>query len=229
MTGKLESQYNEKADPKDFAPDFSEKKEPYGDPVQEILSLLKEELALPSSIIDIAGGYGRYAMPLLNEGHKVTIVDIHDASLEEATNRAANIPSGLQNLHLSNKDVLRDDITEYAGNYDAAICIGFLHHLTPKGGEMVIESMIQMLRPGGLLMVEFSCDKDRRLPNGEKILVEGDDEQNLSLNQGMAYLNDIAHQYNLEYVKMPVKKLVIRDDDFWYDTNMIMFHARKVK
>jgi SAM-dependent methyltransferase len=85
----------------------------------EEVEFLLETLDLPagSTLLDVGCGTGRHAVALAQAGFKVTGVDLSDAMLDEARQRAA--AAGVElTLHQSN-------ITEYQpqAQHDAAICL----------------------------------------------------------------------------------------------------------
>ena len=66
---------------------------PYGEAYPQILYVIARRLpAGTAKIADIAGGYGRYAIPLAAAGHDVTIVDIDPPHLTAAQRNAADPP-----------------------------------------------------------------------------------------------------------------------------------------
>lgn len=62
---------------------------PNGEPEPTIMAALHRRLRPASRIADVAGGDGRYALPLAQAGHDVTIVDVDEAHLRAARRSAA--------------------------------------------------------------------------------------------------------------------------------------------
>lgn len=212
--------YDAPGDPIGFAPDFTKTPEPYGPPLTAALALL-EPLRPGASIADIAGGYGRYAIPLIERGHNVSILDVHRPSLAEAARRASCLAAPHGRLHCHQADVLRHTLPPMPP-FDAVICFGFLHHLSPAGMRDLFVTMRSLLAPGGRLIVELSTDKFRRTPSGAPILVNGDPEQNLTFTQGLAKLGELHAAVGLHPPSVQVEALHVRQSDFWYDCSMLL-------
>lgn len=217
---KEDRKYEDEADPADFAPDFDKQPEPYGDAIPELLQCF-DRLTPGSHIIDIAGGYGRYAIPLAEAGHEVTIIDIHEASLAEARKRAQKLKSKTGAIRTVNSDVMRQSLAN-TQQYDAALCAGFIHHLNNEGVRDLFSYMTDSVKPGGLVVLEFSTNKQRRYPDGTLILVGGAPEHNCTYEEGMELLESLYSSKIFKGVEYGVVKLKIRQDDFWYDADMII-------
>lgn len=221
-----ERKYEDEADPADFAPDFDKQPEPYGRAIPELLQCF-DRLAPGSHIIDIAGGYGRYAIPLAEAGHEVTIVDIHEASLAEARKRAQKLNSRTGAIHTVNSDVMRQSLAN-TQQYDAALCAGFIHHLNNQGVRDLFSYMTDSVKPGGLVVLEFSTNKQRRYPDGTPILVGGAPEHNCTYEEGMELLASLYPPDSFKDVEYSVTKLKERQIDFWYDADMISVGGIKI-
>jgi SAM-dependent methyltransferase len=209
--------YHEPADPRDFAPDFRSNPEPYGNPVLEALELFADYRDL--RILDVAGGYGRYAIPLIKSGHHVTIIDCHVVSLREAERRASEVENGNLNLLTIDSDVLRAEIP--ATDCNAALCIGFMHHLPEHEIRRLFVRFTAGLPQGAPVVIEISTEKDRRLPSGRPILVDGFPEHNLSLSKGLELISEL---YSETFHSVRTETIVLRErqPDFWYDARMIL-------
>lgn len=211
--------YNSKGDPSDFAPDFEKNPEPYGDPVQKLIDPLRG-LPAGTSILDVAGGYGKYAVPFANMGFNVKIVDIHEPSLTEALRRNKTRVHGAGKIETLNADIIRGK--QLLGTYDVVFCAGFIHHLDNRGAEDLFDTMVSLTRPGGIVLLEFSTNKDRRLPDGVPILVSGVKEHNLTLEHGTSFLEGLFLKHQLSVADFSVEHLMIRQENFYYDTDMII-------
>lgn len=214
--------YEEPGDPIDFAPDFKTNPEPYGEPMPELLNLFKG-MPRGSKILDVAGGYGRYALPLIESGFDVTILDIHDASLEEAERRkrAAKNSKKSGNLTLLKADILREKLPVME-KFDCVFSAGFLHHLSETALQDTFKNMSELLENNGTAIIEYSTNKNRRLPDGEKILVAGVPEQNSTLEEGINTTESLYRGNGFKKPTIDVVHLCIRQPDFWYDADVIL-------
>lgn len=106
---------------------------------------LKKEV----NILELGCGHGRWTLPLLRQGHKVTAVDISQKSLEALERRAKK--EGLE----KNLKVVRSNFEneEYDNLFDGALCLGVLHHLNPAKKEKIFANVVKAIKKGGLLAI----------------------------------------------------------------------------
>jgi 2-polyprenyl-3-methyl-5-hydroxy-6-metoxy-1,4-benzoquinol methylase len=101
-----------------------------------------------SRILDIGCGDGSISTPLLTPTTRLTLLDISSAMLSRAISRVR--PEYLKNVDTLNQDFLTAPLGP--GTYDLIVCVGVLAHV--ESPELVIEKISQLLRPGGLLILE---------------------------------------------------------------------------
>jgi SAM-dependent methyltransferase len=109
------------------------------------LELLEQHLPpAPASILDVGGGPGAYARPLLAAGHRVRLVDLVPAHVEQA--RAGQPPVDA---------VLGDarDLPEPDEAYDATLLLGPLYHLQERDDRLrALREAVRVTRPGGVVV-----------------------------------------------------------------------------
>lgn len=101
-----------------------------------------------SRILDIGCGDGSISIPLLTSARRLTLLDISSAMLSRALSRVSR-------EHLKNVGTLNQDFLAAAldpDTYDLIICVGVLAHVPSP--ELIIEKISQLLKPGGLLVLE---------------------------------------------------------------------------
>lgn len=85
--------------------------------------------APPSSVLDVGGGPGRYAIALSQQGYAVTLVDLAQGNIDFASAKAVdagvNLPRGLV-ADARNLSGLADEA------YDAVLLLGPLYHLLDR-------------------------------------------------------------------------------------------------
>jgi 2-polyprenyl-3-methyl-5-hydroxy-6-metoxy-1,4-benzoquinol methylase len=100
-------------------------------------------------ILEIGCGSGRFTLPLLRKGHKVTGTDVSEKSLDELFYFAKK--EGIdKNLYL--KKTSFDEII-FQNKFDLIIIGNVIHHFEAKTKNKTIENIIASLKIGGKLAV----------------------------------------------------------------------------
>lgn len=104
----------------------------------------------PLRVLDLAGADGGDALPLLRDGHRVTIVDYSPGMLAAAVERAAHAGAGSR-LTTVEADVhaLPESVT--AVGYDLVLCHNLLQYVADPAP--VVRSAASLVRSGGVLSV----------------------------------------------------------------------------
>ncbi len=116
--------------------------------------LLEEYLPRPpGQILDVGGGPGRYTLHLTRLGYHVTLVDISqaclDLALEKATGEGVYLPTPI----LGNATALP---SELSSQFDAVLLMGPLYHLLAAEQRLAaITEAYRVLRPGGYIAASF--------------------------------------------------------------------------
>ena len=107
----------------------------------------------PLKIADIGGGPGRYSLYLAGMGHQLTLVDLSQAEMEIARERAD--AAGLQIQQLLQANAL--DLSGLSDEqYDAVLLMGPLYHLQDEAErQRAVREAMRILKPGGLLFAAF--------------------------------------------------------------------------
>jgi len=145
--------------------------------VEGIIKLLN--LPFGSSILDLACGFGRIAVPLAQRGFRVTGLDLSKQLLEQAEQaaHAAEVPVRL--IHSDMREI------PFEGEFDAVINIftsfGYLE--TEEEDLKVLRQVHKALKPAGLFLLDFinrewvtrhyQPHRVDRLPDGAIVLHEG--------------------------------------------------------
>lgn len=117
------------------------------------MHFLQKYLGAGSTILDIGGGPGRYALELTRRGHIVDLFDLSPKSIDLAKRLANAEGFPARNYIVGNAADLEQLKT---GSYDVVLNLGPLYHLVQEADRKssILES-IRVLRPGGLLVVGF--------------------------------------------------------------------------
>jgi len=102
--------------------------------------VVRQCLALPAgcTIVDIAGGSGRHAVPLARAGRTVIVVDFIPTAVRTATQRDSGILGAVADVRAL---PMRD------GSLGAIVCVNFLDRT-------LFPSLVGLLLPGGALIYE---------------------------------------------------------------------------
>ena len=106
-------------------------------------------------VLDVGGGTGSYALPLAQLGHQVCLLDFSAHMLSTARDKALQLGSPLiERLNFCHVSV--DQIPSlFAANYfDLILCHTFLEYVAQPC--QVLQALIRVLRPGGLLSLLFA-------------------------------------------------------------------------
>lgn len=195
---------------------------PYGPPNPETLALFGE-LAPGSRILDVAGGYGRYAVPLAKAGYDVTIADIDRPHLDEAARRAAELPTGSGQISTVEVDIVKESIPD--APYQAALCAGFLY-LAPRGiARAVTYKVADALEPEGQLVIEFATNRDRRSADGRSLMGPG--EVNYTEEEGDRLLRRLFQETGVRLGGL-TRKIIHFEEPYYLHTDLLIASGTKV-
>jgi SAM-dependent methyltransferase len=113
---------------------------------------LAEHIAQPARVVEVGGGAGQQAIPLLRKGHEVTIIDPSKEMLAEARRR---LESEDENVHRRVR--LVDGTGERAREvldgemFDAVLCHGVLMYL--EDSRPMVHALSDLADPGGIVSV----------------------------------------------------------------------------
>jgi 2-polyprenyl-3-methyl-5-hydroxy-6-metoxy-1,4-benzoquinol methylase len=127
-------------------------------PVNPSTLVLETTANLPSGLaLDIGMGNGRNAVYLARKGWKVTGIDVSREAIKQAQAAASHVGATVE------ANVARfEDIPPYRGRYDLILCM-YVSSVATKNAAKIID----MLKPGGILIVEGPHLDARTLPGQE--------------------------------------------------------------
>jgi ubiquinone/menaquinone biosynthesis C-methylase UbiE len=114
------------------------------------LGRLREMLTSGQRILDAGCGYGRIAIPLARSGYEVTGLDLSDALLRAARERAEQQGASVRWVRESMCRMPLPDST-----FDAVLCLwSAFHELLEEEQVQAVKEMQRVLRPGGWCLIE---------------------------------------------------------------------------
>jgi ubiquinone/menaquinone biosynthesis C-methylase UbiE len=118
-----------------------------------VTTYLLDAVIVPgASILDVAGGTGKYAAYYALKSHPVTILDLSPKHVEQA--RAKLSQMGLDHVETLIGDAR--DLSRFANEcFGVVLCMGPIYHLSDKDARAVIAECLRVLRPDGLLAMAY--------------------------------------------------------------------------
>ncbi len=112
------------------------------------------------SALDLAGGAGRHAIWLAQQGWEVTLIDVSDAGVEQARQNAGPLAA---HIHFVVDDLthFKASQTQFGARFEVVMAFFFLER------EMFSE-VVKAVRPGGLLVYKTLTLAQLQLPGGPK-------------------------------------------------------------
>jgi SAM-dependent methyltransferase len=134
----------------------------YGSPYGRLfraahLATLDQVLEPAGQVLDVASGTGQLLPALLKFGRQVVAIDLTPAMLEESRKRHASEAR----ITYAVGDASRLPYPDHS--FDIVTSARFLHLFEPQRQAEFIAEMARVLRPGGLLVVDFYSSDARRL------------------------------------------------------------------
>ena len=107
---------------------------------KQLLKFIKDFASVNSEILDVACGYGRNMMPILNQGYKIEGIDINKHIVEENKKR------GLTCYNLEEFEKLNK-------KYDILIFSHIIEHFQPNELKGFLEHYFAYLKDGGYIII----------------------------------------------------------------------------
>ncbi|HSX11687.1 MAG TPA: class I SAM-dependent methyltransferase [Chlamydiales bacterium] len=105
------------------------------------------------TVLDLGGGTGANALPLVAKGCKVTLIEEEKSAIDgyDVNEIGLRVFKGSNWNQLHRAQTICADLTEhpYPKNVDAVICVDTLPYLPPAKLKATMDKIFQALRPGG--------------------------------------------------------------------------------
>lgn len=115
------------------------------------MSYIHRYATLPSSILEIGAGTGRYAIALAKEGFDVTAVELVESNLDILKENSRGLP----NIRSYQGDAT--DLCRFAdGSFDITLSLGPMYHLyEAKEVHSAIDEAVRVTKAGGAILFAF--------------------------------------------------------------------------
>lgn len=125
----------------------------WGNGEEETLSLLTRE-AHDGVWADLAAGDGRYAIHIVKNVQMLYAIDIDGSALRKLLYRIGE--TSKSKVNLIEMDILNLGLR--SNTFDGIICTGILHLFPPNLLSELFPQLINLLKPGGLFIIDFGTD-----------------------------------------------------------------------
>lgn len=122
---------------------------------ERTMALISPLVPVPSRILDLGGGPGRYTIALAGLGHACQLVDLSPRLVREARERVA--AAGLSERAADPMEGTATDLSHFSDDsFDAVLALGPFYHLVREPDRrMAMRECARVLRPGGILIAAF--------------------------------------------------------------------------
>ena len=164
------------------------------------------------NIMDLGCGTGRHTIYLAQNNFNVLATDISETGLENTKIKANDI--GLNNIKYLQHDMRKIPLED--NYFDGVLCIWTTGHGKLIDVEKSVEEIYRILKPNGVVIIDYVSTKDGHYGKGEEI------EKNTFINN-MEGEENIPHHYSTkEEIKNLYRKfneLKIEKIDYFYGDN----------
>ena len=133
--------------------DDSEKK--FKSASKELIAKTKEYLNANDNVLDFGCATGTKTLELADGVKQIHGLDFSAEMISEATNKKNKV--NVMNVSFSQGTIFNDDLEK--ASFDKIIAYSIIHLL--EDSEKVIQRIHELLKPGGLLISETACFKDK--------------------------------------------------------------------
>mgnify|MGYP001209315672 CR=1 FL=1 len=171
-------------------------------------------------IMDLGCGTGRHTIYLAQNGFWVLAVDISETGIEVTRSKAEKL--GLTNVEFAQFDMR--NLTVEDNLLDAILCVWTTRHGTLEDARKNVKEMHRILKPGGVLVVDYVSTEDENYGKGIEI------EKNTFVNNVEGEEN-IPHHYStteeIEELYIDFSSIDIIPVDYHFTDNYGIKHTIK--
>jgi len=134
---------------------FDDSQKQFDPASQELIARTKEYLNANDNVLDFGCATGIKTFELADEVKQIHGLDFSAKMISEATNKKNKV--NVTNVSFSQGTIFNNDLEK--ASFDKIIAYSIIHLL--EDSEKVIQRIHELLKPGGLLISETACFKDK--------------------------------------------------------------------
>jgi len=174
--------------------------------------------------LNLCAGDGRFNNRLLNKVDEVIAVDIDEGALKKLV---STTPEQLKSkLKIRTMNVVEPFLFEN-NTFDGIFCVGTLHLFPKPIFKEIFNEMDRVLKPGGLIIIDFAADIKRTFPDGNLWRVKN--EPNYSIDEAVTFLEDVFKNYSIRLIvdESGPEAVVLNDKTYNFACNFVLLNGKK--
>lgn len=168
-------------------------------PDENLVDYFNEGLMKPGNVLELGSGPGRNAIYFAAKGCRVDAVDLSEASIEWAKERANERGVEVNFIHNNIFDI---QIKE--GTYDMVYDSGCFHHIAPHRRPNYIKLVLKALKPGGYFAI--TCFVEGGELGGSDI-TDWEVYRQKSLNGGLGFTEEKLRTIFENFEEIEIRKM----------------------
>jgi len=158
-------------------------------------------------------------LPLARMGFHVKVTDIDALPLLRAQNKA-RLPGIIGSISTRLSDVT-EELPIEDGSLDGILNAGLGYLMPPKQLGKFFGKMTDVLRPGGVIVLEMATDRERRPFKGSEDSLIGKDEYNYNHEEGLALVKKLFAQHGFKDFAIREKEINL-EEPYYLHNNLII-------
>jgi ubiquinone/menaquinone biosynthesis C-methylase UbiE len=191
---------------------------------EESTKTLLKKTKLTGKWLNLCAGDGRFNNLLLSKADTVIAADIDKSALKKLVRVT---PKNLvDKLKIRVVNVV-DHFPFSDQSFNGIFCVGTLHLFPEPVLEKIFQEMDRILKPGGLIIIDYAADIKRELPSGKLWVVKN--EPNTTIEHAEDFLREVFCDYTIDILidKSEPEEVILTDRQYVFSCQFVLLKARK--